>query len=152
MIMTDIFPSNNEIIQHVNRRIWYRTITPITFWYCCATNPLQEKWIWNLRCTTGGAECTDKMLLLNSWKFIWSEIWKFICFSLMAFSFWRLVLFGVNEHNEGFSISFSSKMLTTSSIPALFYCSFFYHFLSLSLILGHHSKPTHLQMHHILIA
>ena len=100
--MTDIFPINNEIIQHAIRI----------------------------------AECTDKMLLLNSWKCIWSEIWKCICFSLMAFSFWPSVLFGDGEYNEEFSISFSAKILTTSSISALFCCSFFYHFLSFPLILG----------------
>ena len=146
--MTGIFQSNNEIIQHANRRIWYRTITPITCWYCCATNGFEI-----CCCTIGGAECTEKMLLLTSWKFIWSEIWKIICFSLMASSFWRLAVFEDNEYNKEVSISSSSKYWQLL-LYLLFFCccSFFYHFLSFPLILGHHSKPTHLQMHHILIA
>ena len=69
--------------------------------------------------TNGGAECTDKMLL-SSWKCGWSEIWKFTCFSLMAFTFRPLTLFGDSEYNVEFSISFSAKILTTSSISALF--------------------------------
>ena len=38
----------------------------------------------------------------------------------MAFSFWRLVLLGDNEYSEGFSISLSTKILTTSSTFAFF--------------------------------
>ena len=131
--MTDIFRSNKEIIQHTNQRIWYRTIPPITFWYCCATYSLQEK------------EICYKMLLLNSWKCIWSETWKFICFSVMTFSFWPLALFGDSEYNEEFSISFSEKILTTSSISAIFlFLLSAPHFLSFPFILGHHqSQSTH---------
>ena len=81
-------------------------------------------------CTIVGAECINKMLLLNSWKFIWSEIRKFMFFFNGFFILTVSVVFGDNEYSEGFSISFSSKILTTFSI-SLFLLLLFLPFPSL---------------------
>ena len=62
------------------------------------------------------------MLSLIFWKCIWSRVLKFLCFSLMAFLFWSLTLFGDNEWMQGKIHNF----IFSKNVDNFFYiCSFF---------------------------
>ena len=92
--MTDVLPSNREIIQRANWPILYWAITSIRF---CSAVPLThfKKKAFEICCCTLAS--ADEIMLLIFWKCICSGIWKFLCCSLMAFLFWSLTLFGDSE-------------------------------------------------------